>query len=188
MQDSKQEVERIRRVADQLCSCHAMLRDHFGRLSFYLDIGLLLMTAWLTVIALIDPKFLPWIVPYWIDAAFGIGLLGFFTFCGVLFQFKSDWRGRSEAHGRTCGMYAEVKREAGYILATSKKIEPRDFQRLAVRYDMASDTGVSVPDKLFLRLKKKHLQKVAISKLLDEKPGLSIILTKVKMFFCDNRL
>ncbi len=187
MQDPKKEVERIRRVADQLCSCHAMLRDRFGRLSFYLDIGLLVLTAWLTVIALIDPKFLPWIVPNWIDPQFGVGLLGFFTFCGVLFQFKSDWRGKSEAHGRTCTMYAEVKREAGYILATSIEVEPRDFQRLAARYDMASDTGVPIPDKLFLILKKKHLQKVTISRLLDAKPGLSIFLTKVKMFFCDNR-
>ena len=186
MQDMQEELERMRRVADQLCSCHAMLRDRFARLSFYLDIGLLVVTAWLTVIALIDQKFYPWVVPNWIEPSLGIGLLGFFTFCGVLFQFKSDWRGKSEAHGRTHAMYSEVKREAGYILATSETVEPKEFQRLATRYDMASDSGIPIPDKLFLKLKKMHLQKVAISKLLDAKPGLSILLTKTKMFFGDN--
>lgn len=184
--EMREEVERIKRVSDQLCTGHAVLRDRFARRALILDIVLLIASAWLTAVAFIDPRLNQWLIPSGIDSVVWIGILGFLTFSGSLFQLKTDWKGRSEAHQRTGAMYAEVKREAGYVLASSVIIEPREFQRLAARYDMASDSGVAIPDSQFLSMKKRHLQKVAISKLLDSRPGLSPFLTKAKMFAGDN--
>ncbi|OKO69149.1 hypothetical protein AC629_41545 [Bradyrhizobium sp. NAS80.1] len=83
-------------------------------------------------------------------------------------------------------MYAEVKREAGYLLADHGQVSSKDFQRLADRYDMASDVGAGVPEKDFLRLKRKHKMKVALSKLLDERPGSALWLTRIKLMIRDN--
>jgi hypothetical protein len=147
---------------------------------------ILLLSAWLTALAFVDPRLNPWVVPFGLDAQLWIGLIGVVTFCLTLVQFKLDWRGRSEAHKRSFGMYVEVKREAGYLLASADDIPSREFQRLAARYDMASDVGSGVPERDFLRLKRRHKLKVELSKLLDTAPGAYVTLTKLKLILRDN--
>jgi hypothetical protein len=183
---SREEVERIRRVADQLCTAHAALRDRFKQRALLLDVVILLSSAWLTALAFIDPRFDKWLIPFGIDSQLWIGLFGVIVFCLTLIQFKVDWGGRAEAHSRSFSMYAEVKREAGYLLASTSDVPAREFQRLAARYDMASDVGTGVPEKDFLRLKQQHVMKVRISKLLDQKPGASVLLAKLKVIMNDN--
>lgn len=183
---SRDEVERIRRVSDQLCTAHAALRDRFRRRALILDIAILLASAWLTALAFTDPRFDKWLIPFGIDSKLWIGLFGVVVFFLTLIQFKVDWGGKAEAHTRSFNMYAEVKREAGYLLASNSEIPAREFQRLAARYDMASDVGTGVPEKDFLALKRQHLMKVKVSKFLDQNPGASVLLTKLKMFICDN--
>jgi hypothetical protein len=186
MAGSRDEIERIRRVADQLCTAHAALRDRYGFRALFLDIVILLLSAWLTSIAFVDPRLNQWLVPLKLDPTLWIGLLGALTFGLTLIQLKTDWKGRSEAHKRSFGMYSEVKREAGYLLASSSEISPREFQRLAARYDMASDVGTGVPESRFLPLKRRHKIKVEISKVLDTKPAANIALTRFKLFIRDN--
>lgn len=183
----KAEIERIQRVADQLCTSHATLRDRFAHRQLVTDIVVLLLAAWTGAMGFVDPRYYPWITPPHFDPQLWIGLLGSVTFGLTLVQFKADWRGRSEAHQRSFSMYSEVKREAGYLLATSGEILDRDFQRLADRHDMASDVGTGIPERDFLSLKRRHKLKVATSRLLDEKPGSILWLTKIKLILRDNR-
>ncbi|MFT4115962.1 hypothetical protein [Bradyrhizobium sp.] len=183
---SREEIERIRRVSDQLCTAHAALSDRFSGRALLLDIVVLVLSALVTALAFVDPKLLHHAMPESVDPAIVVGIFGLVVFCLTLVQSKTDWRGRGEAHKRSFTMYAEVKREAGYLLASAGDIPPREFQRLAARYDMASDVGSGVPESEFLRLKQKHLTKVEISKLLDKKPGASIWLTKLKLLIRDN--
>jgi hypothetical protein len=186
--ETRDEVERIRRVADQLCTGHASMRDKFRRRAIGSELIILLLSAWLTALAFVDPRFHPWLVPLQLDAQLWIGLIGVLTFCLTLVQLQLNWRGRSEAHARSFGMYSEVKREAGYLLASSEVIPLREFQRLAARYDMASDIGTGIPERDFLKLKRRHKLKVKVSKLLDTRPGASIALTKLKLILRDNNL
>ena len=183
---AREEVKRIRRVSDQLCTAHAALRDRFRRRALMLDIIILLASAWLTALAFIDPRLEQWLIPFGIDSKLWIGLFGIVVFLLTLIQFKMDWGGKAEAHTRSFNMYAEVKREAGYLLASSSEIPGREFQRLASRYDMASDVGTGIPEKDFLNLKRRHLMKVQISRFLDKNPGASVLLTKLKMLLGDN--
>jgi hypothetical protein len=180
------EMERMRRVSDQLCTAHAAMRDRFANRQFVSDVAVLLLAAWTASMGFVDPRFYPWITPPHFDPQLWIGLLGSVTFGLTLVQFKADWRGRGEAHQRSFTMYSEVKREAGYLLATARTVSDRDFQRLADRYDMARDVGTGIPEKEFLVLKKRHKLKVALSKLLDEKPGSILWLTKIKLILRDN--
>lgn len=185
--EARDELERIRRVADQLCTGHASMRDRFARRAFGFDLIILLLSAWLTALAFIDPRFHRWLVPLQIDTQLWIGLIGVFTFCLTLVQLKADWRRRSEAHGRSFSMYSEVKREAGYLLASSKVIDAREFQRVTDRYDMASDVGMGIPERDFLKLKRRHKLKVEISRLLDARPGASIALIKLQLIYATIR-
>jgi hypothetical protein len=180
------EVERIRRVADQLSTSHASLRDRFAKRHFVIDIAVLLLAAWTASMGFADPRLASWLTPPHFDAQLWIGLLGSITFGLTLVQFKADWRGRSEAHQRSFAMYVEVKREASYLLANADEMSARDFQHLTDRYDMASDVGAGIPENDFLALKRRHKLKIAVSRALDEKPGSSLWLIKIKLILRDN--
>jgi hypothetical protein len=183
---SQTELQRIRRVADQLCTAHAVLRDRFTNRQFLIDIVVLLLSAWTASMGFVDPRLTSWLTPPHLDAQLWIGLLGTATFGLALIQFKADWRGRGEAHQRSFTMYAEVKREAGYLLANAGRASTRDLQRLIDRYDMASDIGSNIPEKDFLALKRRHKLKIAASRVLDERPGSSLWLIKIKLILRHN--
>lgn len=187
MSEIRNEVERIRRVSDQLCTAHAALRDKYARRNLAFDVIILLCSAWLTAVAFVDPKFSPWLTPFGLDPQLWTGVFGVAIFGLTLVQSRTDWRGRSESHDRSFASYVEVKREAGYLLAANGDVLEKEFQRLAARYDMASDTSIGIPENEFLVLKKKHKLKIEVSRLLDEKPSSSIWLTKFKMFIRDNK-
>jgi len=182
----RSEIERMWRVSDQLCTAHAAMRDRFSNRQLFTDITVLLLAAWTSAMGFVDPRLVPWLTPPHLDGQLWIGLLGSLTFGLTLVQFKADWRGRSEAHQRSFSIYAEVKREAGHLLADTTEVSARDFQRLADKYHMASEMGTGIPEKNFLALKRRHTMKVAVSKALDEKPGAAIWLTKLKLVCRDN--
>jgi hypothetical protein len=83
-------------------------------------------------------------------------------------------------------LYAVVKREAGYLLA-SDRADEAGFRRVLAGYDMASAAGVEIPEKDFLALKQRHKIKVALSKSVDDHPSASLMLLRVKMWLRDNR-
>lgn len=182
----RSEIERMGRVSDQLCTAHAAMRDRFSSRQLASDIAVLLLAAWTSAMGFLDPRLLPWLTPPHLDGSLWIGLLGISTFALTLIQSKADWRGRREAHQRSFSIYAEVKREAGNLLTDISDIPARDFQRLADKYHMASEMGTGIPERSFLALKRRHTMKIAISKLLDEKPASAIWLTKLKLILRDN--
>ena len=102
-----------------------------------------------------------------------------------LVQMKAEWKARSDAHARTVATYAEVKREARYLLAQGD-IQEVDWRRVLSRYDMASAIGVAMPEREFLRQKRIHKIKMDLSKTLDEKPAISLTVLKVKLWWRDN--
>jgi hypothetical protein len=186
MKDFREELERVRRVSDMLTTGHSALTERFNRRAVLLDISILGISLWLTAIVFVEPHLNVRLTPFKMDPQLWVGLLGVFCFFLSIVQLRVDWKGRSDAHKRTCNLYAEVKRECGYLLASEEQITEEKSRRVLARYDMATDVGVSLPEKEFLRQKKRHLQKIAISKHLDTHPGASLILIRLKMWWSDN--
>jgi hypothetical protein len=179
------ELERIRRVADMLCTGHASLRDRYARRAFVLDLSILGLSAWLASLAFVAPSLNLSLTPFRLDPQIWTGLLSVATLFLAIVQLKTDWKGRSDAHRRTLDLYAEVKREAGYLLA-SGELEEQACRRVLARYDMASAVGIEMPERFFLYEKRRHKIKVAISKHLDAHPGASILLTRLRFWLRDN--
>jgi len=183
----REEIKRIRRVADMLMSAHAHQRDRFGRWAVILDLTILALSTWLTAVVFIEPRISLKLTPGHLDPEIWVGLLGIGTFFLSVVQLRVDWKGRSDAHRRALELYAEVKRECGYLLASQEPLSRDNCQRALARYDLASEVGTAVPEAVFLAEKKKHLQKVAISRFLDEHPSASITLLRIRMWWRDNR-
>jgi hypothetical protein len=178
----RSELARIRRVADMLCSSHAALRDRYARRATALDLSILALTAWLSAIAFVAPRINATLTPPSFDPQIWVGLLSVATLFLAIVQLKTNWKGRSDAHRRSLDIYAEVKREAGYILARGE-IEDRAVVGVLERYNMASAVGIEIPEKDFLVLKRHHKLKVALSKYLDNHPGASITLMRARFWY-----
>jgi hypothetical protein len=178
------ELERIRRVADMLCSGHAALRDRYARKATALDLSILALTAWLSAIAFVAPRINVSLTPFGLDPQIWTGLLSVAALFLAIVQLRTDWKGRSDAHRRSLDVYAEAKREAGYILAKGE-IEERAFIGVVERYNMASAVGIDIPEKEFLAQKRHHKMKVALSKYLDDHPGASILIVRTRLWYRD---
>jgi hypothetical protein len=181
----REEVERIRRVSDMLCTAHAGLRDRYARRALLLDLSILGLSSWLVALAFVQPQINLALTPLGMDPRLWGGLLAVATFFLTIVQLKTNWKGRSDAHKRTLDLYAEVKREAGYLLA-SGTFDEAASRRVLARYDIASAVGVEVPENDFLPQKRRHRLKIALSKHLDDFPSASLLLTRIKFWCKDN--
>jgi hypothetical protein len=180
-----EELQRVRRVSDSLCTAHAVLRDRFSRRALGLDLLVLGLSTWLVALAFVEPTLGAKLTPFGWDSQIWIGVLATATFFLTILQLKTDWKAKADAHRRTLELYAEVKREAGYAIA-SDELDDTTCRRVLSRYDLASAVGIEVPEADFLKLKKKHRIKVVLSKHLDKHPSASLIIVRLKLWFNDN--
>lgn len=183
--DIKAEVTRIRGVSDMLCTGHAVLRDKFSRRALILDSVILGVTCWLVALAFADPEINLKLTPFHLSPSLWLGLLAVIAFLLTLIQLKVDWKSIADSHSKTLELYSEVKREAGYLLASSECTE-EGCKRVFSRYDLASAVGTAIPEADFLALKRRHKLKIVISKHLDEHPAASILLLRIRLFYRDN--
>lgn len=180
----KDELSRICRVSDMLCTGHAALRDRYARFAMTIDLLTLGASTWLVALAFVEPKLNVTLTPFGWDSQIWVGALGTGVFFLTLIQIKTDWKGRSDAHKRTLDVYAEVKREAGYLLSAGE--HDRDAcQRVFSRYDMAASVGVPIPESEFLKQKQRHLVKIALSKALDSRAGTSLTWLRLRLWWRD---
>src|SRR5580704_7931254 len=129
------ELERVRGVADMLCTGHAALRDKFTQRSLVLDLSILALTTWLVALAFVGPEIGISLTPFSLAPHIWSGLLAVFTFFLAIIQIKVDWKGRADAHRRSLEIYAGVKREAGYLLASNNELNERTCQKVFLYYD-----------------------------------------------------
>ena len=167
-----------------LCTGHAALRDRYARRAFVLDLLTLGVSTWLVALAFVEPRLNVTLTPFGWDGQIWIGTLGTGVFFLTLVQIKTDWKGRSDAHKRTLDVYAEVKREAGYLLSADA-YDHDACQRVLSRYDMAASVGVPIPEVEFLAQKQRHLVKVALSKQLDSRPAASVAWLRIMLWWRD---
>ena len=184
--DFREELERIKRVSDMLCTAHAGLQEKYTRRALAAELVTLASSTWLVALVFVEPRINFHLTPPGFDPQVWVGVLSTSTFFLTILQIRADWRGRADGYARSLAMYAEVKRECGYLLASGAAIVQVDCQRLLTRYDMATDVGTKIPESVFLRYKKRHLIKVAISKHLDSHPGTSILLLRWRLWFRGN--
>jgi len=183
---SRSEIARIREVSDMLCTGHASLRDRFQRRALLLDFSIFAISIWLVSLAFVEPRINLSLTPFNLDPPLWSGLLAILALLLSVLQIKVDWKGRSDAHRRSLEVYSEVKREAGYLLASCAEPDEDSCQRIFSRYDLASSVGIAIPESEFLTQKRRHKLKISLSKYLDERPSASIPLTRLKLWLRDN--
>jgi hypothetical protein len=100
-------------------------------------------------------------------------------------QLRTNWKGTSEAHERTLGLFAEVKQQARLIQAEGATDELA-IKTTLENYNLACKIGIDIPESEFLGHKRAHLLKRAISNHIDDHPAASVILLRIRFWFRDN--
>ena len=179
-EEMSSEIAKIEKKADQSCSIHASLRDKYSARAKILDYLLMAATTYLLGLTLVEPAIgLPLSVG--IDRILFITTISLIIFFISVVQFKNDWKTIAEAHHQSFREYANVKAECRTITSGSKIVSDFDYQRIRYNYFVATDIGTHIPEYEFLNGKKKHKNKVFISKYLDAHPGAWIWLVKLKL-------
>lgn len=181
----KSELERIHRVSDMLVTMHSALRDEYARRSTIVDCFLFGSSIILVALIFMDPALLNWLPLSATGSRIVLGVFALITFFLSLVVFRVDWKARSESHRYAAQVYSQIKLECGQILGGFDSIADSEIQKLFVRYTDLGRICVAVPEGSFLRLKKKHKIKIALSKYLDENPGASLLLLRLKIWFAD---
>jgi hypothetical protein len=186
LKECRPEIDRVLRVSDMLVTAHAHLRERYSRRALILDLTILVLSVWLTAVVFIEPRLNLKLTPWGLEPQIWVGLLGVATFFLSILQLRVDWKGRSDAHKRSFDLYAEVKNECRYLLS-SEGILTRDMcQRALIKFELASDVGSQIPEKEFLKEKRRHLLKVAMSRHLDTHPAASLLILKAKLWWASN--
>lgn len=181
----EEELEKTSKVADMLCSGHSHLRDRYLNRALILDLSIIGVSTWLVALSFVDPAMNILLTPFALDSRIWIGVLGTIVFFLSIVQLKTDWKGRADAHRRTADIYAEVKREAKYLLSTAT-VDNADMRRILAKYDLATAVGVGMPESEFLAQKQRHRTKIAISRYLDQHPFASLTFLRIRFWFRDN--
>lgn len=176
----------MRRVADMLVTAHSTLRDRLDRRALLLELCILIGSLVVTVLALSCQYVTEPLLQGEIRPELAIGLGGLILFALSIVGIKVDWARRAALHDEAARAYASLKLKASDILATPATQKQARFDVLQAEYSFTAERSIAVPERAFLRLKKKHLQKVAVSRLLDQKPGVSPLLARMRLWWRDN--
>ena len=182
-EDLRSETERVKRVSDMLITAHSYLREKYNRLALSLDLAILALSIWLTSVVFIEPKISVKLTPFQLDPQIWVGLLGVFTLFLSILQLRVDWKGVSEAHAHSAEMYAKTKNECRRMLESAVPLTREECQSVFTHYDLCSDLGRPIPEGAFLKLKRRHLCKVAMSRYLDGHPAGSLPLIRARMWW-----
>lgn len=182
----REEAERALRVSDMLASCHSALRDRYARRALILDLAILVASVWLVAMAFVDPEIAKHFSIPGISAANTIGLLAVSTFVLSLFQLRTDWKYCAERFDQAAKAYALVKLALGAVLA-DEPLDNKQCDRVLENYRSIGERVVAVPERQFIRLKKRHLMKMRISQVLDKHAATSIFLVRLRLWHSDTQ-
>jgi hypothetical protein len=181
----REEVKKMCRKADMLCTAHSVERAIFRRRGIIIDIFLMVISVYIVAMAFVDPSLTSVLVPNHWNLVLWIGTLSIATFILSMLQFIVSWKALADAHDRSFGMYAETKSKSIELLNGNGAISREAYNSIRTRYDMASDIGIPIKDARFLKLKQKHLLKVEISKILDQRPAAWVCWIRVSLWWRD---
>lgn len=173
----KEEIWNLHRKADQLRSMHNAIKDNY---SFWSKLIIAYITVGSAITAMLIFADIGKELQFWIGVlAASIFIIGLIP---STFSFESRIMERNFASKqwgewiRTANNFCSIEIDA---LQLTDCIE-REKELLEVYKKIMNDTP-TIPDRLFNKLKKKHLQKVEISKALDKTPFKRICSIKKEL-------
>lgn len=160
-------LKRILRLANQLATMHGWLSDRYGMWNLVLTISSLVSSAVLLAFVFAS-DFVQRTTGVSADAyQWLIGLIAIAFFCITLVGLAWQPAGRSARHDQAVRHYTKAKYEVGRLLDSARgSLDAESVKRLEELYLDDRDLP-RIPEGRFLKLKRWHKLKVAVSQELD---------------------
>lgn len=182
----REELVRTARIVDQTLTGHSVLRDRFARRAFVLDLSLLILSATIAFLAFSSDMLKSLLLPAFLKDTVVFAGLSLLLFVISVVQWRVGWKERGAAHNDAASALSRLKHELAKTLSGTNAVAEEVFRNHMIQYQYINDSIVKIPEKLFLKLKRRHKSKVELSALLDVYPGASIWLLKFKVLLRDN--
>jgi hypothetical protein len=178
---SRVEVEHHERVLDQTLSMYSDLRDRGARRVRLLNSLVLVLSAILCGTTFLDEH---WYAQFHLDPKTPDLIL---RVCSVAVFTLSIWilsqNFDRELKEFTLGAEAlsSLKLKCRYSLRPDSGTSDAEFASLAAACSVAFAEGPRVPEREFSRLKAKHVAKIALSRAIDDSPGVPVWILKIRV-------
>lgn len=167
------ELERQRRLVDQMVTMHAVLRDRARRISIAISIVLLSGSIVSAALAFAGDDTRLELVGIGLTRSTWLGVFSVLVFVGTLVELVTDYRGVARQHSSAVRMLSNLKAQYQRAAPDAHSDWTAAATALSARYVDVMAQLVPIPESRFNNLKARHLRKVEISKLLSATPGLS---------------
>ncbi|MEW6574010.1 MAG: hypothetical protein AB1374_10315 [Bacillota bacterium] len=176
------QLERLRRVADMQATAHSYLRDIYNRWHNLLTVGALLFSAFLLTFVMVSEEFVRRTTGISPDTFKWLGgIVAAANFSLTLIELA--WRPASKAalHDKAVRHYTKIKYRIQQLEAKPDEITEELVTQIQEQYLEDYDLP-RIPESKFLKVKRWHLIKVAISRELDKNPHDPIWLVRLKLW------
>jgi hypothetical protein len=165
------EVGRQRRLVDQMSTMHSLVRDQ-ARLQGTALLCVVLVAS-VVALAFAFAGGSPLVNLFGVEAARStwLGWLAVVTFSLTLIDLVLDRRGAAGQHDDAVRQLSMLKSEYRTPPSAATAVDER--RRLSERYQAVMDALPPIPERSFLRLKARHLEKVEVSRYLSDHAGMS---------------
>lgn len=177
-----QEFKRKKRVADMLITAHSILGERYRKISVWFDISLML-TSFLVLLLSILVLAAPVVVTDFLGTMGGpaIVLGATVIFVVSVIEWRISWKSKAAAHFRAAEDYSSIKGQITGLLSRGFGDGDVDAAQIEDRYDRLGLKCVPIPNAKFVKLKRMHLRKVALSRLLDDQPFACSMLVRLRI-------
>jgi hypothetical protein len=181
----KDEVGRVYGKADMMTTAHSILFSFYDRVSLVYDFVNVAFSTWLCAMVFVDPVMAKKISPI-DDDRLWLGCLAIVSFVMSIMDLRLNFKSKRDLHMRAVEFFSKMKIRARTILSDGISLDESELKMFLEEYKISAPEQVIIPDSKFNSLKKRHLMKVLVSKHLDEHPGASIILFKLRVWLRDS--
>jgi len=165
------ELERQVRLVDQALTMQAALRDRDARISLLLTAAIGILSTVGVAFAFATTTDRLTLLGVTADRATWLGWLALSAAFLSVLDLVTDRRGASRRRGEAVALLTTLKGE--YREAISERGDAEAAAELANRYLDVVTRIPEIPERLFNRLKARHLLKVEVSRELSAHPGIS---------------
>lgn len=166
-------LKRVLRLANQQATMHGRLSDYYGRWTAVLTFGSLLIAVVLLALVFAS-DFMQRTTGVSADTfQWATGVAAILSFLITLVGLAWQPAAKAASHRQAVGSYTKAKYEVGRRLDSNEAVTAESVRQIEERYLDTRDLP-NISDRRFLKLKRWHLEKVAVSRELDDNPHESI--------------
>ncbi len=101
----------------------------------------------------------------------------------LVLSLRVDWKGKAASHREASEKMSRAITVFRKYRGEDRTWAPQHSQELDATYWEAMRNSVAIPERLFVKLKARHLRKVELSKMLDSNPGCPVLLLRARLFW-----